>query len=245
MTGITAISKAEFCLSFVKRCHIKPPLLVTVHTFTEAKSPSPLQPEAGWGRRVTHSLGLSGPLYSKHFSGPAEQLQKFCALRNSFHYTIPAVMRFSTPKTWEVWRDLQTTTASQHCKPNTHFPQACHAYSRSTSLPSSLLGFHSLYNSLQVFPSPLQQPTSPCVLHWPVWVGIVWHLPALKAQWEHTGAWLTWSGNSLQSTHTAASGSLWLSQFHWLGHTKLQFVCNFPPQPQQNQKSFWLGQDAG
>lgn len=243
MTGITAISKAEFCLCFIRRCRINPPLLVTVHTYTEARSPSPLQTEAGWGRRVTHGLGLSWPLYCKHFSGPAECLQKFHTLGNN--YTIPAVMRFSTPETWEVWRDLQTTTASQHCKPNTRLTQARRAYSRSTSLPSNLLSFHSLYNSLQAFPSPLQQPTLSCVLHWMVWVGIVCHLPALKAQWEHIGAWLTWSGNHLQCTYTAASGSLWLSQFQWLDHTKLQFTCNFPPKPQQNQKSFWLRQAAG
>lgn len=152
---------------------------------TVAKSPSPLQDCSRVGRRVTYSLGLSWPLYCKHFSRPAEWLQKLHALRNN--YTIPAVMRFSMPETWNVWRDLQTTTASQHCKLNTHFPQAHRAYSRSTSLPSSLLGFHSLYNSLEVFPSPLQQPSAPRVLHRTVWAGIVCHLPALKAQWEHTG----------------------------------------------------------
>lgn len=223
--------------------HQTPPACHSSH-FHRSKVTKPLQTEAGWGRRVTHGLGLSWPLYSKHFSGPAEWLQKLHTLRNSFHYTIPAVMKFLTPETWEVWRDLQTTTAPQHCKLNTHFPQACRAYSRSTSLPSSLLGFHSLYNGLQVFLSSCSSQHRPMSYTGQCERGLC----AICQLWKlsgNTGAWLTWSGNSLESTYIAASGSLWLSQFHWLGHTKLQFTCNFPPQPQQNQKSFWLGQAAG
>lgn len=155
-------------------------------------------------------------------------------------------MRSSTPATWEVWRDLQTTTASQHCKLNIYFPQACRAYSRSTSLPSSLLGFHSLQQLTSLPLTPAAANITSC----PTLDSVSGdHVPSASSESSvgtpHTGAWLTWSGNSLQSTYIAASGSLWLSQFHWLGHTKLQFACNSPPQPQQNQKSFWLGQAAG
>lgn len=44
------------------------------------------------------------------------------------------------------------------------------------------------------------------------------------------------TGEQLSPSKTE-SGSLWLSQFHSLGHTSLQFACNFLPQPQHKTKT--------